>query len=79
MLCIVICSLSEMHFLLVGDATWQGHLMFSPEIPLEMEIAPHSERKLRFLAPLDIPHISGYHLGIGCQFVRDAVSDQMHN
>ena len=30
-LCIVICSLFEMHFLLAGDTTWQGHLMFSPK------------------------------------------------
>ena len=30
----------------------------------------HSGRKSRFLAPLDIPDISGYQLGIGCQFVK---------
>ena len=31
---------------------------------------PHSGRKLRFLAPLDIPDISGYQLGMGSQFVK---------
>ena len=31
---------------------------------------PHSGRKSRFLAPLDIPDISGYQLGIGSQFVK---------
>ena len=30
----------------------------------------HSGWKSRFLAPLDITDISGYQLGIGCQFVR---------
>ena len=30
----------------------------------------HSGRKSRFLAPLDISDISGYQLGIGCQFVK---------
>ena len=40
MLYIVICSLFEMHFLLAGDTTLQGHLVFSPKIPSEMEVAP---------------------------------------
>ena len=35
-------------------------------------LPPHSGRKSRFLAPLDIPDISGYQLGIGCQFVKAA-------
>ena len=30
----------------------------------------HSGRKSRFLAPLDIPDISGYQLGYGCQCVK---------
>ena len=36
----------------------------------EMGVPPHSGRKSRFLAPQDIPDISGYQLGIGCQFVK---------
>ena len=31
---------------------------------------PHSGRKSRFLAPLDIPDISGYQLGIESQIVK---------
>ena len=31
---------------------------------------PHSGRKSRILAPLDIPDISGYQLRIGSQFVK---------
>ena len=31
---------------------------------------PHSGRKSRFLAPLDIPDVSGDQLDNGCQFVR---------
>ena len=34
------------------------------------EVGGHYGRKSRFLAPLDIPDISGYQLGIRCQFVE---------
>ena len=33
-------------------------------------IMGHSGRKSRFLAPQDVPDISGYQLGFGCQCVR---------
>ena len=33
-------------------------------------LPPQSGQKLWLLSPLDIPDISGYQLGIGCQFVR---------
>ena len=35
----------------------------------------HSGRKSQFLAPQDIPDISGYQLGIGCQFVKEHIDE----
>ena len=35
----------------------------------------HYGRKLQFLAPQDIPDISGYQLGIGCQFVKAHINE----
>ena len=36
----------------------------------ESLLPPHSGQKSRFLAPQDIPDISGYQLGFGCQHVK---------
>ena len=35
----------------------------------------HSGQKSQFLAPQDIPDISGYQLGIGCQFVKADINE----
>ena len=35
----------------------------------------HYGQKSRFLPPLDIPDISGYQLGIGCQFVKAHIKE----
>ena len=48
-----------------------GHEAFKPIFcPLWGAGGGQSGQKLQFLAPQDIPDISGYQLGIGCQFVR---------
>ena len=35
----------------------------------------HSGQNSQFLAPQDIPDISGYQLGIGCQFVKAHINE----
>ena len=44
--------------------------MKSGPLKWALDPPPHNGPKSLILAPQDIPDISGYQLGIGCQFVK---------